>query len=172
MGTYVLSSYVRVPSDLNADEVLLDIHSHLLRACELDPGLAYSLRHSSLQHELGAGWIRLHEGGFRSLKDSDIIEVLRSITQKYVDEVVMLSCLGVVSFGAYGHFVEGDLVRFTAACEDWTESTGTPEEWEGELLTQTGGLNECTIWRLGKELQLPGFGRQPPVWHADIPLFR
>ena len=130
MSTYCSNSYVRVPSGLAAEEVLEDVHAHLKHACDSDPKLAAALDMARVRHQRGEEWICLYEVGFKSLKESNIIEVLRSITQKYVDEVIMLSCFGVISFGAYGHFVEGALVRFTAACEDWTNSVGTPEPWE------------------------------------------
>ncbi len=113
----------------------------------------------------------MYEIGFESLKESSIIEVLRAITQKYVDEVVMLSCFGVVSFGAYGHFVEGELVRFTAGCEDWTETQGTPEPWESELIpADMGGPFECTIVDLGKRLRLRDVANHSLVWDVDIAL--
>jgi hypothetical protein len=170
MSTYCLNSYVKVPPDLKAEEVVEDVYSHLKRACGSDPKLAESLRFSKVRHQRGHEWICLYEVGFKSLKESNIIEVLRSITQKYVDEVVMLSCLGVVSFGAYGHFVEGTLVRFTAECEDWTESTGTPESWESELIPRMGGLFECTIVALGEKLQLRHVADHSLTWDVDIPL--
>jgi hypothetical protein len=161
---------VRVPSELEAEEVLEDIHSHLKQACESDPKLAEALAQAKVRHRRGDQWICLYEVGFKSLKESNIIELLRAITQKYVDEVIMLSCFGVVSFGAYGHFVEGALVRFTAACEDWTESIGSPELWENELIPQMGGLFECTIVELGRKLQLRDVANHSLAWDVDIRL--
>jgi hypothetical protein len=109
----------------------------------------------------------LYEIGFDSLKESSTIEVLRAITQKYVDEVVMLSCFGVVSFGAHAHFVEGELVRFTAGCEDWTQEIGTPEPWESELIPDGGGPFERTIVALG-ELGLRDVANHCLAWDVDV----
>src|SRR3954463_15718645 len=99
MSTYCLNSYVRVPSELEFEEVLRNVHSHLDQACESDPQLAKAWRLARLRHQKGDEWICLYEVGFKSLKESNIIEVLRAFTQMYVDEVVMLSFFGVVSFG-------------------------------------------------------------------------
>ena len=147
-----------------------DVHSHLEEACEHNPKLAEALRFARVRHQKGDEWICLYEVGFKSLKESNIIEVLRTLTQNYVDEVVMLCCFGLVSFGAYGHFVEGALVRFTAACEDWAESIGTPEPWESELIPQMGGLYEGTIVALGERLKLRDVANHSLVWDTDLPL--
>jgi len=172
VGTYVSNSYVKVPSELDPEELLKDIHSYLEQACGRDRKLASALDRARVRYQKGEGWICLYEVGFKSLKDSNIIEVLRTITQRYVDEVVMLNCFGAVSFGAYGHFMEGALVRFTAACEDWTESIGTPESWESELVPQTGGPHEGTIVDLGEMLHLRDVANHSLVWDIDIPVYR
>jgi len=155
---------------LQAEEVLRDVHSYLGQACECDPKLAEALQLARVQHQRGDEWICLYEMGFRSLKESNIIEVLRAITRKYVDEVVMLSAFGVISFGAYVHFVEGTLVRFMAAYEDWSENVGTPEPWESELVPQIGSLSECTVLKIGNLFQLRGVADHSLVWDIDIPL--
>lgn len=172
MSTYVSSSYVKVPSELAPEELLKDIHSYLEQACGGEPKLASTLARARVRYQKGEEWICLYEVGFKSLKESNLIEVLRTVTQRYVDEVVMLNCFGGVSFGAYGHFVEGALIRFTAACEDWTESVGTAEPWEGELMPQMGGLHEGTIVELGKRLHLPGIANHSHAWDVDIPICR
>jgi hypothetical protein len=170
MSTYCTNSYVRIPSGLEAGQVLKDVHSHLGQACEREPKLAQAFRLARVRHQKANEWICLYEVGFKSLKESNTIEVLRAITQKHVDEVVMLSCFGMISFGAYGHFVEGRLVRFVAACEDWRESAGSAEPWESELMPQIGDLCESTIVELGKKLQLPGVANHSQVWDTDIPV--
>lgn len=170
MSTYCTNSYVRVPSELEAEEVLSDVYSHLEQACGCDTKLAEAWRFARVRHQRGEEWICLYEVGFKSMKEANVIEVLRAVTQKYVDEVVMLSCFGVVSFGAYGHFVEGTLVRFIAACEDWSESAGTAEPWESELVPQIGNLCESTIVKIGKRLQLRDVANHSLVWDTDIPI--
>ena len=170
MSTYVSNSYVKVPSELNPEELLKDVHSHLEQACGRDPKLASALGMARARYQKGEEWICLYQIGFKSLKESNIIEVLRTITQKYADEVVMLNCFGVVSFGAYGHFLEGALVRFIAACEDWTESIGTPEPWESQLIAEMGGLHEVTIVELGKRLHLRAIANHSLFWDMDIPV--
>jgi hypothetical protein len=170
MSTYVSNSYVRVPPELDPVGVLKDVHSYLQMAFESDPNLARALDMARVRHQRGEEWICLYEVGFKSMEEANVIEALRTITQKYVDEVVMLNCFGVVSFGAYGHFVEGNLVRFVAACEDWSESVGEPEPWEGELISQKGGLHEGTIVAIGKLLKLRNVANHSLVWDIDIPL--
>ena len=172
MGTWVSNSYVKVPCELDAEKILQDVHAYLLEACERDENLARTWSQARLRQEKGFEWICLYQVGFDSMKESAIIEVLRSITQKYVDEIVMLNCFGVVSSGAYGHFVEGALVRFVAQCEDWNESVGTPEDWESELIPPMGGLHEGTRVALGKKLQLREVANHSLVWNVDIPLFQ
>ena len=155
---------------MDAEEVLKDVHTHLEQACERDAELAKAWRCSRVRHQKGDEWLCLYEIGFKSLKESDVIEVLRGVTQKCVDEVVMLSCFGVVSFGAYAHFVEGALVRFIAACEDWSESIGAPESWESELVPQIGNLCESTVVNIGKRLRLPDVANHSLAWDTDIQL--
>jgi hypothetical protein len=65
--------------------------------------------------------------------------------------------------------VEGALVRFTAACEDWTESVGTTEPWESELIPQMG-LHENTIVELGERLHLRDVANHSLAWDVDIPI--
>ena len=76
----------------------------------------------------------------------------------------------MVSFGAYAHFVEVDLVRFTAACEDWTEGIGVPEPWESELISEIGGLYEGTVVALGDRLGLRNVADHSRSWDMDLPL--
>jgi len=170
VSTYCNNSYVRVPPELNAEEVVRDVHSHLRQACECDRELANAWRLGRVRHQNRHEWICLYEVGFKSLSESNRIEVLRAVTQKYVDEVVMVSCYGVVGFGAYGHFVEGALVRFTAECEDWSEATGTPEPWESDLIPQMRGLHEHTVVELGKRLGLRDVADHTLAWDVDIAL--
>jgi hypothetical protein len=169
VSAYVSNSYVKIPPELQAEQVLEEVHSHLVRARESDPNLASVLDRARVRHRKGDQWVCLYEIGFKSIKESGTVELLRTITQNYVDEVVMLCCFGVVSFGAYAHFMEGTLVRFTAACEDWTESAGEPEPWESELIDE-GGVYEATIAALGKTLDLRDVLDHSLAWDIDIPL--
>src|SRR5262245_29244547 len=91
MGTVVSNSYVRVPPDLDPEALLQDVHAHLAQACERDQDLARTLSEARMQYQKGREWICLYQVGCES-SESKIIELLRSITQKYVDEVVMLNC--------------------------------------------------------------------------------
>jgi hypothetical protein len=170
MSTYCINSYAKVPPELEAEDVLRDVHSHLRQACERDPKLAQALSRARLRRRKGDEWLCLYEVGFKSLKESNIVEVLRRVTQVYVDEVVTLSCFGVVSFGAYGHFVEGALVRFIAVCEGWSETAGTPEPWESELVPEIGSFCDNTVMKLGERLQLPDVADHSLAWEIDIPL--
>ena len=171
VSTCVSNSYVKVPSELEPEELLKDIHSYLEQACGRDPKLAKDLDMARVRYRKGEEWICLYEVGFTSMEESNIVEVLRTITQKYVDEVVMLNCFGVVSSGAYGHFVEGVLVRFITACDfTWGESIGAPESWESQLISQMGGLHDITITELGKRLHLGDVANHSLVWDIDLPV--
>jgi hypothetical protein len=170
MSTYCENSYVRIPQELAAEELLKEIRSYLEQVCESERELAAKWHHSRIRHQKGDKWICLYGVAFKSLQEANEIEVLRGLTQTYVDEVIMVSCFGVASFGAYGHFMEGALVRFTAASDDWTESAGAPEPWEGELIVRMGGLHEGTIVELGRKLRLRDIANHELVWDIDIPI--
>ena len=51
MSTWASNSYVRVPPDLEAMEVLEDVHAHLLEACKRDKDLARKWLEVRLRHQ-------------------------------------------------------------------------------------------------------------------------
>ena len=165
MGGWISNSYVRVPSELRAEDLLQDLCAFLSPIAEFG-------RLTRVQYRSGDEWVRIYESGFGSLKEKDRIEALRSITQRFVDEVVMLHCYSVVSSGAYGHFLEGEFVRFIATCEDWRESHGVSEPWESELITEPAGFFDGTVHSIGRRLQLPDFGGELPHWDFDAAIAR
>lgn len=158
MSRSINHAYVRIPTGVDALELLADTRVLL---AEFD-------RFDRIQYQRGEPWICVHEGGIRSLKASARIEAFKAVTRKLADEVVIVSGYSGVASGSYGHFLEGEFVRFVSHGEEWKESLGEPEPWEVELLGREGQLDIFSIFDLGDRLGLPGCRVHRDSWDVEL----